>query len=122
MDSADEAIDLGWDGKVGADDFGGGAMLAKLAGQAESGGSAASMVEDDGVAHLGEGAGEKCAETACGAGDEGDGLRRESFFHERIPRVRATARTLGISWVRRRSVLPRRARTAKRDSAERTSS
>ena len=97
-------------------------MLAKLAGQAESGGSAATMVEDDGIAHLGEGAGEKGAETACGAGDESNGLRRESFFHERIPRVRATARTLGISCVRKRSVLPRRARTAKRDSAERTSS
>jgi hypothetical protein len=51
-------------------------MLAKLASQAESGGSAASMVEDDGVAHLGEGAGEKGAETACRAGDKGDGLRR----------------------------------------------
>lgn len=122
MDTLDEAIDLGGDGEVGADDFGGGAMLAKLAGQAESGGSAASMVEDDGVAHLGEGSGEKGAETACGAGDEGDGLRGKSFFHERIPRVRATARTLGISCVRKRSVLPRRARTAKRDSAERTSS
>ncbi len=122
MDTLDEAIDLGWDGKVGADDFGGGAMLAELAGQAQSSGSAASMVENDGIAHLGEGAGEKGAETACGAGDEGDGLRRESFFHERIPRVRATARTLGISCVRKRSVLPRRARTAKRDSAERTSS
>jgi hypothetical protein len=122
LDTLDEAIDLGWDGKVGANDFGGGAMLAKLAGQAESGGSAASMVKDDGVAHLGEGAGEKGAETACGAGDKSDGLRRLFLFHERIPRVRATARTLGISWVRKRSVLPRRARTAKRDSAERTSS
>ena len=122
MDSADEAIDLGWDGEVGADDFGGCAMLAKLASQAQGGGSATTMVENDGIAHLGEGAGEKRAETACGAGDEGNGLRRKSFFHERIPRVRATARTLGISCVRKRSVLPRRARTAKRDSAERTSS
>ena len=34
------------------------------------------MVEDDGVAHLGEGAGEKGAEAASRAGDKGDGLRR----------------------------------------------
>ena len=32
LDTLDEAIDLGGEGEVGADDFGGGALLAKLAG------------------------------------------------------------------------------------------
>jgi hypothetical protein len=123
LNTLDEAIDLGGDGEVGADDFGGGALLAKLAGQAESGGGAATMVEDEGVSHCRKSAGKKSAETTCGTGDEGDGLRGRGFlFHERIPRVRATARTFGISWVRKRSVLPKRASTAKSDSAERTSS
>lgn len=51
LDTVDEAIDLGGDGEVGADDFGGGALLAKLVGQAESGGGAATMVEDESVSH-----------------------------------------------------------------------
>jgi hypothetical protein len=56
------------------------------------------MVEDEGVSHCRKSAGKKSAETTCGAGDEGDGLRgRGILFHERIPRVRATARTFGIS-------------------------
>ena len=119
-DVQDHAIHFFRTGQIGTDDFRAGSLGTKLAGQTKSRLLSASMVKDEGVAQIGQFPGKKGPQPPRSTGDQSDAGWR--FFHERIPRVRATARTLGISWVRRRSVLPRRARTAKSGSAERTSS
>jgi len=91
-----------------------------IASEAPSGDGTTPVVESDRIAKLSDFTCEIGTQAAGGSGDQGNGVA--GAFHDRIPSVRATARTFGISWVRRRSVFPRRAKTAKRDSAERTSS
>ena len=91
-----------------------------MAGEAVRCKGSSAVMENDSIAQLGNFFGKVGSQTLGGASDKGDW--DGGALHERMPKVRATARTLGISWVRRRSVFPRIARTAKRDSAERTSS
>ena len=92
---AKEAVDRIGEGEIGWNHQGGGSQATNFASEAGRAGGTAAVVKDHGVTELGDFFGEVRPQALGGAGDEGDVLG--SAFHKRIPRVRATARTLGIS-------------------------